>query len=47
MIATLVSGALAITGALIGVPVIVWLGPKYLRRMQRSGKVRYRRACLR
>jgi hypothetical protein len=42
VIGTLVGGALAIAGALIGALVTVWLGPKYLRRFQRSGKVRYR-----
>jgi hypothetical protein len=42
MIAALGGGALAIAGALIGALVTVWLGPKYLLRLQRSGKVRYR-----
>jgi len=39
---TLVGGALAIAGALVGALVTVWLGPRYSRRLQRSGKVRYR-----
>jgi hypothetical protein len=41
-VAALVGGALAVAGTLIGALVTVWLGPRYLRRLQRSGKVRYR-----
>jgi hypothetical protein len=41
-VAALVGGALAVAGTLIGALVTLWLGPRYLRRLQRSGKVRYR-----